>query len=75
MPVKDPRHVKYLRDMFTIYMSDSSRTWHLDSEGNWTRHDTDDQATRCRMFSRTICVRVPVRTWSIRSKTSPLTYR
>jgi polyphosphate kinase len=29
--------------MFTIYMSDSSRTWHLDSEGNWTRHDTDDQ--------------------------------
>ena len=35
--------MKYLRDMFTIYMSDSSRTWHLDSEGNWTRHDTDDQ--------------------------------
>ena len=43
VPVKDPRHVKYLRDMFTTYMSDSSRTWHLDSEGNWTRHDTDDQ--------------------------------
>ena len=43
VPVKDPRHVKYLRDMFTIYMSDSSRTWHLDSEGSWTRHDTDDQ--------------------------------
>ena len=29
--------------MFTIYMSDSSRTWHLAADGTWTRHNTDGE--------------------------------
>ena len=41
--IKDPRHIKYLLDMFTTYMSDSSRTWHLAADGTWTRHNTDDE--------------------------------
>ena len=41
--IKDPRHIKYLLDMFTIYMSDSSRTWHLAADGTWTRHNTDSE--------------------------------
>ena len=43
VPVKDPRHIKYLLDMFTTYMSDSSRTWHLAADGTWTRHNTDSE--------------------------------
>ena len=39
--VKDPRHIKYLLDMFTVYMSDESRTWHLSGDGTWKRFDTD----------------------------------
>ena len=41
--IKDPRHIKYLLDMFTTYMSDSSRTWHLAADGTWTRHNTDSE--------------------------------
>ena len=39
--VKDPRHIKYLLDMFTVYMSDEFRTWHLSGDGTWKRFDTD----------------------------------
>ena len=38
VPVKDPRHIEYLLNMFTIYMSDESNTWHLDADGVWERH-------------------------------------
>lgn len=41
--IKDPRHIKYLLGMFTTYMSDSSRTWHLAADGTWTRHNTDSE--------------------------------
>ena len=64
--IKDPRHIKYLLDMFTIYMSDSSRT------GTWPRTAPGPvttpiaRASPCRMCSPT-CVRARVRTW-IRSR-------
>lgn len=41
--VKDPRHVQYLLDLFTVYMSDDSHTWHLNADGAWNRFDEDAQ--------------------------------
>lgn len=39
--IKTPAHVKYLLDMFDTYLSDKTSTWHLNSEGAWTRHHLD----------------------------------
>ena len=46
--IKDPRHIKYLLDMFTVYMSDESRTWHLDANGTWTRFNQDAEGNPLR---------------------------
>ncbi|RUQ23352.1 RNA degradosome polyphosphate kinase [Kocuria sp. HSID16901] len=40
--IKDPVHIKYLLDMMALYLSDKTSTWHLDSEGTWTRHSRDE---------------------------------
>ncbi len=40
--IKDPVHVKYLLDMMSLYLSEKTSTWHLDSEGTWTRHSRDE---------------------------------
>ena len=36
-----PEHIEYLHAHFDRGMSDESASWHLDSDGTWTRHSTD----------------------------------
>ncbi|GAB3616354.1 RNA degradosome polyphosphate kinase [Okibacterium endophyticum] len=38
----DPAHLRDIDEMFTIAMDDGTQSWHLDSEGVWSRHSTDD---------------------------------
>lgn len=38
----DPQHIEYLHSHFDLGMSDKSSSWHLDSDGLWTRHSTVD---------------------------------
>lgn len=41
--IKDPGHVEYLLNLFDLYLSDRTSTWHLDGDGVWTRHALDAQ--------------------------------
>ncbi|MCC2030980.1 RNA degradosome polyphosphate kinase [Microbacterium allomyrinae] len=36
-----PAHLKELSDFFDLAMSDTSSSWHLGPEGEWTRHNVD----------------------------------
>ena len=38
-----PAHVKELNDLFTLSMSDSTSSWHLGPDGEWTRHNVDEE--------------------------------
>ena len=40
--VSSPAHVKELNDLFTLSMSDSTSSWHLGPDGEWTRRNVDD---------------------------------
>ncbi|MDY0910815.1 RNA degradosome polyphosphate kinase [Microbacterium sp. CFBP9034] len=37
-----PGHLKELTDFFDLAMSDTSSSWHLGSDGEWTRHNVDE---------------------------------
>jgi polyphosphate kinase len=37
-----PAHLKDLSDLFELAMSDTTSSWWLDSEGDWTRHSLDE---------------------------------
>ncbi|MDN3496282.1 RNA degradosome polyphosphate kinase [Planococcus sp. APC 4015] len=37
-----PAHLKELSDLFDLAMSESTSSWHLGSDGAWTRHSIDD---------------------------------
>ena len=37
----EPAHIDYLHAHFDRGMSDESSSWHLDSDGSWTRHTTN----------------------------------
>lgn len=37
-----PGHLKELSDFFDLAMSDSSSSWHLGPDGEWTRHNVGD---------------------------------
>ncbi|WP_137846103.1 RNA degradosome polyphosphate kinase [Microbacterium sp. 2FI] len=37
-----PAHLKELSAFFDLAMSDSSSSWHLGPDGEWTRHNTDE---------------------------------
>ncbi|MFW0107906.1 RNA degradosome polyphosphate kinase [Rothia sp. P7181] len=41
VPIKNEAHQQYLLDMFDLYVSDSTSSWHLDSQGTWKRHYLD----------------------------------
>ena len=37
----DPAHVAEVEEMFDLAMAESTSSWHLESDGEWTRHSTD----------------------------------
>ena len=39
--ITQPDHIKELLDLFTLAMSETSASWHLRSDGSWTRHQFD----------------------------------
>ncbi|MEV4689151.1 RNA degradosome polyphosphate kinase [Microbacterium sp. LWH3-1.2] len=41
--VSTPAHVKEVNDLFTLSMSDSTSSWHLQPDGEWTRRSRDDE--------------------------------
>ncbi|WP_341997765.1 RNA degradosome polyphosphate kinase [Microbacterium sp. LWH7-1.2] len=41
--VSTPAHIKEVNDLFTLSMSDSTSSWHLQPDGEWTRHSRDDE--------------------------------
>ncbi|MGU3645269.1 RNA degradosome polyphosphate kinase [Microbacterium sp. C23T] len=41
--VSTPAHVKEINDLFTLSMSDSTSSWHLGPDGEWVRHNADDE--------------------------------
>ncbi len=52
--LSDPAHVNEVQDMFDLAMADTTSSWHLESDGEWTRHSTDEDgrpSTTCRMSS------------------------
>ncbi len=40
--VVDPAQVQELITLFTLAMDDGTSSWHLGSEGEWTRHSVDE---------------------------------
>ncbi len=38
----DPAHTAEVQEMFDLAMADTTSSWHLESDGEWTRHSTDD---------------------------------
>ena len=39
--IAQPDHIKELQDLFTLAMSEDSSSWHLETNGSWTRHQFD----------------------------------
>ncbi len=39
--LSDPAHVAYMQSLMTMGMSDDVSSWHLDGDGQWTRHSHD----------------------------------
>ena len=39
----DPAHVKEIDSQFEVAMDAGTSSWHLDGDGGWTRHTTDDE--------------------------------
>jgi polyphosphate kinase len=37
-----PDHINEIQEMFDLAMADTASSWHLESDGEWTRHSTDD---------------------------------
>jgi polyphosphate kinase len=40
--IVQPDHIKELQDLFTLAMSETSSSWHLETNGTWTRHQFDE---------------------------------
>jgi polyphosphate kinase len=36
--LSQPDHIREMKSLFELAMSDESATWHLGSDGAWTRH-------------------------------------
>jgi polyphosphate kinase len=41
--IKDPGHLAELDELLTLSMDPQTISWHLDSDGSWTRHPTSDE--------------------------------
>ena len=37
-----PDHMQEIESLFALAMADDSSSWHLDSNGTWTRHQYDE---------------------------------
>ena len=44
--IAQPDHIKELQDLFTLAMSDESSSWHLETNGSWTRHQFDSNGKK-----------------------------
>ena len=44
--IVQPDHIKELQDLFTLAMSESSSSWHLETDGSWTRHQFDESGKK-----------------------------
>lgn len=44
--IVQPDHIKELQDLFTLAMSETSSSWHLETNGTWTRHQFDDSGKK-----------------------------
>lgn len=44
--IVQPDHIKELQDLFTLAMNGSSASWHLESNGSWTRHQFDGEGKK-----------------------------
>ena len=44
--IAQPDHIKELQDLFTLSMSEKSSSWHLESDGSWTRHQFDSHGKK-----------------------------
>ena len=44
--IVQPDHIKELQDLFTLAMSDNASSWHLESNGSWTRHQFDAEGKK-----------------------------
>jgi polyphosphate kinase len=40
--VSSPTHIKELDELFTLAMSDTTSSWHLRPDGEWVRHNVDE---------------------------------
>ncbi len=45
MRVTEPAHVGELTALFDLAMADTTSSWHLGPEGEWTRHHLDAEGT------------------------------
>jgi len=41
--LKDPAHLTELDELLTLSMDPQTISWHLDADGGWTRHPTDEE--------------------------------
>jgi polyphosphate kinase len=44
--IVQPDHIKELQDLFTLAMSENSSSWHLETNGSWTRHQFDESSNK-----------------------------
>ena len=44
--IVQPDHIKELQDLFTLAMSETSSSWHLETNGSWTRHQFDESGKK-----------------------------
>jgi polyphosphate kinase len=44
--IVQPDHIKELQDLFTLAMSENSSSWHLETNGSWTRHQFDESGNK-----------------------------
>jgi polyphosphate kinase len=44
--IVQPDHIKELQDLFTLAMSENSSSWHLETNGSWTRHQFDESGKK-----------------------------
>lgn len=50
--VNDPAHRAALNRLLETGMADTTSSWHLGPDGNWTRHATDAEGRRCGTYRK-----------------------
>ena len=46
--IADPDHIQEILELVDISMDDSTASWHLGPDGDWTRHHLSADGTRLR---------------------------